>query len=93
MSTVSRLLIARGGFSRLGLNGFLARLLVFIDTNSAALLGTQPYLQGSLVNEPLLSGVSGTVAMGEVDRAQDRQSLNLVRFIGVMDQTPGNSGR
>jgi hypothetical protein len=45
MSTVSRLLYSRsGGLSSLGLDGFLARLLSFIDVNSAFLLGTTPYL-------------------------------------------------
>ena len=32
---------ARGGLSALGLNGFLARLLLFIDTNSALIMGDQ----------------------------------------------------
>lgn len=60
MSGVGRMLSLRGsdGLSTLGLDGFLARLLLFIDTNSAFLLGTKPHLlesQGHLPRrEPII---------------------------------------
>lgn len=47
MSGVEKMLSLRGGLGALGLNGFLARLLVFIDTNSAFLLNTRLHLQDS----------------------------------------------
>jgi hypothetical protein len=39
MAAVARMVHARGGLATLGLNGFLARLVVFIDTNCAAIMG------------------------------------------------------
>lgn len=47
MKGVERMLQLRGGLQNLGLDGLLARLLVFIDTNSAFLLNTRLHLQGS----------------------------------------------
>jgi hypothetical protein len=45
MSAVARMLSTRpGGLASLGMNGILARLLRFVDTNSAFLLGTHLYL-------------------------------------------------
>ncbi|ETN41404.1 uncharacterized protein HMPREF1541_03339 [Cyphellophora europaea CBS 101466] len=45
MNAASRLLRARGGLASLGMDGMLSRLLRFIDTNSAFLLGTHLYLE------------------------------------------------
>ena len=45
MSAVARMLRARGGLATLGMDGLLARLLRFIDTNSAFLLGAHLYLE------------------------------------------------
>jgi len=47
MKGVEKMLRLRGGLSVLGLDGFLSRLLIFIDTNSAFLLNTHLYLQDS----------------------------------------------
>jgi hypothetical protein len=44
MKAVSHLTTTRGGLNTLGLNGFMARLLRFVDTNSAFLLGCNLYL-------------------------------------------------
>jgi hypothetical protein len=44
MKAVSHLTQTRGGLRSLGMDGFLARLLRFVDTNSAFLLGTNLYL-------------------------------------------------
>jgi hypothetical protein len=41
MGAAARMVRARGGLAALGLNGFLARLIVFIDTNCAAILGAR----------------------------------------------------
>ena len=46
MSAVARLLHQRADLSTLGMNGFLAQMLAFVDINSAALLGSDMYLQG-----------------------------------------------
>jgi hypothetical protein len=97
MSTVSRLLNARGGLSRLGLNGFLARLLVFIDTNSAALLGTRPYLRSKTTDSlPIdgspLSGATNDTATMYQDRNETGRGLNLARFIGFMDTAQTTRG-
>jgi hypothetical protein len=45
MSAVASMLARRGGIATLGMNGILARLLRFVDTNSAFLLGTRLYLE------------------------------------------------
>ncbi|KIW22133.1 uncharacterized protein PV07_12454 [Cladophialophora immunda] len=47
MDAVKKMLEVRGGLAALGLEGFLSRLLVFIDTNSAFLLNTPLHLSGS----------------------------------------------
>ncbi|OAP54814.1 hypothetical protein AYL99_11262 [Fonsecaea erecta] len=47
MEAVNRMVEARGGLTALGLEGFLSRLLVFIDTNSAFLLNTPLHLSDS----------------------------------------------
>jgi len=47
MRGVEDMLRVRGGLHTLGLDGFLSRLLIFIDTNSAFLLNTHLHLQGS----------------------------------------------
>jgi hypothetical protein len=39
MAAVARMIHARGGLATLRLNGFLARLVVFVDTNCAAIMG------------------------------------------------------
>ncbi|EXJ69339.1 uncharacterized protein A1O5_07375 [Cladophialophora psammophila CBS 110553] len=47
MKAVEMMLKLRGGLTALGLEGFLSRLLVFIDTNSAFLLNTHLHFRGS----------------------------------------------
>ncbi|EXJ81694.1 hypothetical protein A1O1_07759 [Capronia coronata CBS 617.96] len=47
MKGVEDMLRVRGGLDALGLGGFLARLLIFIDTNSAFLLNTHLHLTDS----------------------------------------------
>ncbi|KIW19982.1 hypothetical protein PV08_00557 [Exophiala spinifera] len=47
MNGVEEMLRVRGGLASLGLDGFLARLLLFIDTNSAFLLNTFLHLRNS----------------------------------------------
>ena len=47
MHGVQEMLKTRGGLGNLGLDGFLSRLLVFIDTNSAFLLKSALHLQES----------------------------------------------
>jgi hypothetical protein len=47
MRGVEDMLRLRGGIDALGLDGFLSRLLVFIDTNSAFLLNTHLHLTAS----------------------------------------------
>lgn len=47
MQGVAKMLQLRGGLQNLGLEGLLARLLVFIDSNSAFLLNASLHLQGS----------------------------------------------
>lgn len=47
MKAVSRIILSRGGLAALGLDGLLARLLAFIDTNSAFLLKTHLYFRES----------------------------------------------
>ncbi|RMZ77304.1 hypothetical protein DV737_g4430, partial [Chaetothyriales sp. CBS 132003] len=49
MEGVRRMLQLRGGIQSLGQEGFLARLLHFIDTNSAFLLGTCLHLADSML--------------------------------------------
>lgn len=44
MKAVEAMLRMRGGLRQLGLDGFLSRLLIFIDTNSAFLLNTHLHL-------------------------------------------------
>lgn len=47
MKAVEEMLRVRGGLESLGLDGFLSRLLIFIDSNSAFLLNTHLHLQNS----------------------------------------------
>lgn len=47
MKGVEEMLKMRGGLKALGLDGFLSRLLTFIDTNSAFLLNTHLHLRDS----------------------------------------------
>lgn len=55
MKAVERMLALRGGIEKLGLNGLLARLLLFIDTNSAYILNTHLHLEQSMLprREPM----------------------------------------
>lgn len=90
MSTVSRLLRSKGGLSSLGLDGFLARLLSFIDVNSAFLLGTEPYLRefDSITLIPLHEPFQPTrldqVTAIPSNLAADGRVASLERFIGLM---------
>ena len=88
MSTVARLLRARGSLATLGMNGFLARLLSFIDTNSAFLLGTEPIPDQNSISYHIRSLV---VRLGSVKlnhrlsrRTTNPEIVNLERFIGLM---------
>lgn len=49
MDAVRRMLVLRGGIEKLGLEGLLMRLLLFIDTNSAYILHTNLYLEQSML--------------------------------------------
>lgn len=55
MDAVRKMLLLRGGIEKLGMAGLLARLLLFIDTNSAYILGTHLHLDESNLprREPL----------------------------------------
>lgn len=91
MSTVTRLLRQQGGLTTLGMDGFLARLLSFIDTNSAFLLGTNLYF----VEFGLPIGMPHHQSFGAM-RSDDTTSqvtsgirntnvVNLERFIGFIN--------
>lgn len=94
MSTVTRLLRSQGGLATLGMNGFLARLLSFIDTNSAFLLGTNLYLVEFGLSDadrmpqtrPLAPRWFDEVAPQQPIQGQIRSTnvVNLERFIGYM---------
>lgn len=73
MNAVAWMLKRRGGLSSLGMNGFLARLLVFIDTNSAFLLNTKLHLSESNFprQEPFILPDLNNFT-GSVDRSQER---------------------
>lgn len=93
MSTVVRLLDARGGIQILGLDGFLAKLLEFIDINSAFLLGTMPYLgeYNSTAMIPVhrpfqefettLNGIQEQASAPAVEA----KIAGLERFLGIMN--------
>lgn len=87
MSTVARLLRTRGSLATLGMHGFLARLLSFIDTNSAFLLGTDLYLsEFNLLPHPQ---PCGPTRFGQAESQAKRHTtnsevVNLERFIGLM---------
>lgn len=94
MSTVARLLSDRGGVSNLAMNGFLARLLSFIDTNSAFLLGTNLYLAntgatggGMPHHQPFRPRRFDEIMSAEdvpVDQPNVQTVVNLERFIGFV---------
>lgn len=88
MSTVARLLRTRGDLATLGMNGFLARLLSFIDTNSAFLLGTNLYLREFRFmphHQPFRARPYSEVGQ-QPDRDMTTPTIvNLERFIGVMN--------
>jgi hypothetical protein len=90
MSTVQRLLRTRSDLSTLGMGGFLARLLAFVDVNSASLLGTNTYLRefeltGTMPQrEPFRLPRPDNVAPGTHRAVQDVQIVNLERFMGLM---------
>ena len=93
MSTVAMLLRTRGSLATLGMNGLLARLLSFIDINSAFLLGTNLYLG----DFDLMPHLRPSCAMGfdQVETQADRQIsnpaiVNLERFIGLMSVVRGS---
>lgn len=91
MSTVTRLLRLQGGLTSLGMDGFLARLLSFIDTNSAFLMGSNLYLvEFGLLDrmphhQPFLLRVADDVAPPVQRRIRDTNVVDLERFIGVMN--------
>ena len=87
MSTVARLLHTRGSLATLGMNGFLARLLSFIDANSAFLLGTNLYLREfDLMPDPR---PFRPTRFDQVESQANRhvsnpEIVNLERFTGLM---------
>lgn len=89
MSTVTRLLRQQGGLATLGMNGFLARLLSFIDTNSAFLLGTNLYLvEFGLLNsmplhQPFQPARPDDVAPQTALPLRNTNVVNLESFIGL----------
>jgi hypothetical protein len=52
MNAVDEMLRLRGGLTALGLGGFLSRLLIFVDTNSAFLRNTHLHLRDSSFPKP-----------------------------------------
>ena len=87
MSTVARLLDRRGSVATLGMNGFLARLLSFIDTNSAFLLGTNLYLMefGLMPHYRPYDPRRADQALSQADFPMSNSEIvNLERFIGLM---------
>lgn len=90
MTTVRRLLRSQGGPDTLGMKGFLARLLSFVDTNSAFLLGTKPYLvEFGLSKRTSRSQPSGDEWYHKVPPqfrgpANCTKVVNLERFLGLM---------
>lgn len=95
MSTVVRLLRQRGGLNTLGMDGFLSKLLSFIDTNSAFLLGTNLYL----VEFGLPVGMPHHQPFGRVDGdtqqpyrpIRNTNVVNLERFVGFMNISNENT--
>lgn len=90
MGTVRRLLRSQGGPDTLGMKGFLARLLSFVDTNSAFLLGTKPYLvEFGLSDRVSRSRPTGKEWYHQVPPqfrgpAKCTKVVNLERFLGLM---------
>ncbi|KAJ9611641.1 hypothetical protein H2200_004825 [Cladophialophora chaetospira] len=87
MSTVARLLQTRGSLATLGMNGFLARLLSFVDINSASLLGTNLYLAdtGLLPQHQPSHPPRFDQVPSQAGRPMSNPGIvNLERFIGLM---------
>lgn len=101
MSTVRRLLRQQGGPDTLGMDGFLARLLAFIDTNSAFLLGTDLYLEefGLSSRMPKPRCFPRRFESEEIEAQADEETsstsvVNLERFMGLMSLgTVSNEGQ
>jgi hypothetical protein len=91
MSNVTRLVHVQGGLGNLGMNGFMARLLSFIDTNSAFLLGTNLYLvQVGLRNrmphhQPFAPSRFDEVAPQAEGGMTNTNVANLEHFMGVIN--------
>ncbi|KPI40413.1 uncharacterized protein AB675_7449 [Cyphellophora attinorum] len=91
MSTVVRLLRLRGA-ATLGMDGFLVRLLSFIDTNSAFLLGTNMYLTEFGLTElmprtrPFHPLAEGGLVPDNSREVSGREIVNLERFVGFMNR-------
>jgi hypothetical protein len=91
MSSVTRLLHLQGGLANLGMNGFLSRLLSFIDTNSAFLLGTNLYfVEVGLRNrmphhQPFVPTRFDEVAPQAEGGMTNTNVANLEHFMGVMN--------
>lgn len=98
MSTVARLLRERGGIPALAMDGFLAKLIAFIDANSACLLGTNLYLTDVGIRGGLPHRLPFSLRRFDEVAPQDQQSpaagaiVNLERFIGVMAAVGRDSG-
>lgn len=90
MSVVARLLHTRRGIATLGMNGFLAPLLTFVDVNSAVLLGSTTYLdefglsghmpQRQPVGPNMFNNIATQIRRG----SQRSDTVNLERFVGSM---------
>lgn len=89
MSTVTRLLRSQGGLTSLSMNGFLAKLLSFIDTNSSFLLGTNLYFVefglpiGMPHHQPFGSRRIEEIIQEAAGPMQSTNVVNLERFIGI----------
>lgn len=101
MSTVRRLLRQQGGSATLGMDGFLARLLTFIDTNTAFLLGTDLYLEefGLSSRMPKPRCYPPRFEFEEIvaqpqEETTSTSIVNLERFMGLMSLgTVSNEGQ
>ena len=77
------------------MNGFLIRLLAFVDTNSAFLLGSNPYLQefsltGMPHHQPFQPDRFDTIAQSRSLR-QGEQVASLEHFIGFVGRRNAGS--
>lgn len=98
MSTVRRLLRQQGGPDTLGMDGFLARLLTFVDTNSAFLLGTDLYLEEFGLSSRMPKPRCYPPRFESVENAAEAQVqagntsiINLERFMGLMSLGTGSN--